>query len=230
MSNTPIPRARWYLLHLLVVALSALAAIVFWDRIPDPVPAHFGVSGQPDRYEAKSIGTVFLPNFIQLGLLLLFTFIDGIIRFAARSGALVAPGTPEAAAGRMNRSAIIMMMAISLPIVVLIGYLQATSLFGGSLGAAKWVAFLLPVIVIAGAIGLPIYLARGKGSVSGAEGEDRYWRGDIFYFNRDNPALLVPKRIGIGSTFNMAHPLSWIILGAILLLPIAFIVFAATRG
>lgn len=227
--SSPVPGARWYLLHLAVVALSVLAAIVFWDRIPDPLPAHFGINGQPDRYEAKSIGSVFLPNFIQLGLLLLFTFIDGIIRFAARSGSWVAPGTSEAAAARLNRSAILMMMAISLPIVALIGYLQATSLFGGSLGAAKWVAFLLPVIIIAGVIGLLVYLARGKGT-AGAEGEDRYWRGDVFYYNRDNPALLVPKRIGIGMTFNMARPLSWVILGAIVLLPLALIAFAATRG
>jgi uncharacterized membrane protein len=50
------------------------------------------------------------------------------------------------------------------------------------------------------------------------------WNG-VFYFNPDDPALLVPKRFGIGYTLNFGNPWSWVVLALILvaaLLPVAF--------
>ena len=42
--------------------------------------------------------------------------------------------------------------------------------------------------------------------------DDRYWWLGVFYFNRDDPAVLVEKRFGIGYTLNLARPMSWTIL------------------
>jgi len=37
------------------------------------------------------------------------------------------------------------------------------------------------------------------------------WRG-LFYVNRKDPRIMVPKRIlGLGWTFNFAHPMSWLV-------------------
>jgi uncharacterized membrane protein len=44
--------------------------------------------------------------------------------------------------------------------------------------------------------------------------DDRLYRWGLFYFNRDDPALFVPKRFGIGWTVNMARPLAWVMLAA----------------
>jgi len=42
------------------------------------------------------------------------------------------------------------------------------------------------------------------------------WRFGIFYYDRDDQRLWVPKRIAaLGWTVNFAHPGSWIILAAI---------------
>ena len=49
---------------------------------------------------------------------------------------------------------------------------------------------------------------------------DSKWIWGIFYFNRDDPSLMVERRIGLGITFNFAHPASWLILGAIIAIPI----------
>ena len=45
------------------------------------------------------------------------------------------------------------------------------------------------------------------------------WRGAI-YVNRDNPALFVPKRHGIGWTVNFGHPISWVAIGALIGVPL----------
>jgi uncharacterized membrane protein len=49
---------------------------------------------------------------------------------------------------------------------------------------------------------------------------DRYWKLGIFYFNRDDSAVLVEKRFGLGYTFNFARPAAWVIVLLILMGPL----------
>ena len=48
---------------------------------------------------------------------------------------------------------------------------------------------------------------------------DKCWHGGIFYYNPQDPALLVGKRIGVGWTFNFAHPVAWLILALLVAVP-----------
>jgi len=45
---------------------------------------------------------------------------------------------------------------------------------------------------------------------------DSFWKGGILYFNRKDPSIFVNKRFGIGFTINFGHPLSWIIIAAVI--------------
>ncbi len=53
---------------------------------------------------------------------------------------------------------------------------------------------------------------------------DECWKWGLFYYNPEDPALLVKKRVGIGWTINFAHRGAWIFLAlltvAISLMPI----------
>lgn len=53
-----------------------------------------------------------------------------------------------------------------------------------------------------------------------APDDDRFWKAGLFYVNRKDPALMVPKRFGVGWTINMGHP-AGIAIGVALLLIIA---------
>jgi uncharacterized membrane protein len=48
----------------------------------------------------------------------------------------------------------------------------------------------------------------------GQKPPDGAWSG-TFYSNPDDPALLVPKRYGIGYTLNFGNPWSWVVLALI---------------
>jgi uncharacterized membrane protein len=50
--------------------------------------------------------------------------------------------------------------------------------------------------------------------------DDRNWKAGMFYVNRDDPALLVEKRFGIGYTLNFGHPGSWLLLVGIVVVPL----------
>jgi uncharacterized membrane protein len=55
---------------------------------------------------------------------------------------------------------------------------------------------------------------------------DRCWRAGIFYVNRDDPTLFVPKRFGIGYTLNFGNPWSWAMLALIGVVAVAPITVA----
>ncbi|RSM81130.1 hypothetical protein DL991_09275 [Amycolatopsis sp. WAC 01375] len=49
--------------------------------------------------------------------------------------------------------------------------------------------------------------------------DDRYWHAaGMVYLNRNDPALLVHRRVGTYWTLNLGHPIAWIVLAAVALL------------
>ena len=82
-----------------------------------------------------------------------------------------------------------------------------------------WI-ILAPVLLIAAlSVLLPLLVK------TGSRPPDDKWKG-VFYSNADDPAVLVPKRYGIGYTLNFGNPWSWAVLALILLLVVAPIAFS----
>jgi uncharacterized membrane protein len=89
-------------------------------------------------------------------------------------------------------------------------------LFAGSAMAATPLIFL--VVILAGTIVFAVKVGRSdKQSVDELEeeitdyDEDSYWKGGLFYFNRNDPSIFVEKRFGVGWSLNFANPLGYII-------------------
>jgi hypothetical protein len=55
---------------------------------------------------------------------------------------------------------------------------------------------------------------------------DKSWKWGYFYFNPNDPALVVPLRTGVGQSFNCARPSIWLIGGTVTLLTIACLIQA----
>jgi uncharacterized membrane protein len=55
------------------------------------------------------------------------------------------------------------------------------------------------------------------------DARSEHYRWGIFYVNAEDPAIWVPKRLGLGWTLNCAHGLSWFML-FLLLLPVALVI------
>ncbi len=56
--------------------------------------------------------------------------------------------------------------------------------------------------------------------------EFRKEHGSVFYFNKEDSNIFVPKAYGFGRTLNWANPAAWIIALAVIVL----ISWAVTRG
>jgi hypothetical protein len=81
------------------------------------------------------------------------------------------------------------------------------------LQVAPSIWIIIGPILLLGALAvlLPVLVRTGK------RPPDNAWRG-IFYSNPDDPALLVPKRFGVGYTLNFGNPWSWAVLAMIFLI------------
>ena len=44
--------------------LPILFGVILWDRLPDPMPTHFGASGEPDGWSSKPFAVFFIPAFL----------------------------------------------------------------------------------------------------------------------------------------------------------------------
>jgi uncharacterized membrane protein len=63
----------------------------------------------------------------------------------------------------------------------------------------------------------------GLGGPAGDNTADRNWLGGLVYFNPDDPAMFVEKRIGIGYGLNFGRLGAWVFIGVILLIPVAVV-------
>jgi Family of unknown function (DUF5808) len=83
-----------------------------------------------------------------------------------------------------------------------------------------WI-ILAPLIFIAVMSLIPLLARSQKPS------DPNSWKAGIFYVNRNDPALFVPKRIGIGYTINFGNPWAWFVLGILVFVILAPFVFTA---
>ena len=54
---------------------------------------------------------------------------------------------------------------------------------------------------------------RGLALAAGTDrDDDRFWKGGLFYVNRDDPALVVGARFGFGWALNYGNPVAWLLI------------------
>ena len=78
-----------------------------------------------------------------------------------------------------------------------------------------WVMGGLIAALLITVFGFVVYMAKLQAEPSESDNTpDDCWRfGGQVYYNPDDPALMVEKRIGLGFTINFGNKLSWLFLG-----------------
>jgi uncharacterized membrane protein len=89
--------------------------------------------------------------------------------------------------------------------------------------ATRWIflgVLVLPLALLAVTL-LPLMrLSEEPGGETDQTPDDRWLLG-MFYFNREDPALMAPKRHGLGYSPNFAQPLALLFFGGAMLLVLA---------
>lgn len=220
----------WFIIPLLITLATALFIVVNYNAIPSRIPMQYGLDGTVTSYAEKSPRSAMFPPVMQLGMTLLFIFINTII---SRSKQQINADNPEASLQRniifrRRWSAYTIVSGIAL--ISLFAFMAVTFVHPVPSQVQMIVTMGVTTIMVLGAIILSVTTGQGgsrikiPGESTRAEvtdrDDDKHWKLGIFYFNRNDPALFMEKRFGIGWTINYARPLAWILFLGILLLAI----------
>src|SRR5699024_7767691 len=218
--------SNWWFLASLVILIATLATtFIFYDRIPDKIPMHTDISGNV-TYDDKSIGNLlFLPG-TQVFMLILFIFINFVIKHSKQQVSVENPekSKQQNLIFRRRWSAYLIWTAALTQILLM--FLQLTLIFPTLLAYENAVLFSITIIIIDATLILALTTGQGGSRVKIEDqsnenaidrDDDRYWKLGQFYFNKNDPAIFIEKRFGVGWTNNWAHPASWTVIGIIIL-------------
>jgi len=211
-----------------------------WHQIPARLVLHWAADGQPNRWAARSLGTVFFPLLIAAVILLAMTLIlYGMAHWLRPINAGGLQGEHES---RFRRTASILLLAVEYWIAVLFSWLAIRPLLTGSFQRPPTAIAMLPSLIAVAVTAFLMWLGQGGSRISspqrsepalatpvGDRTEDRFWKLGVFYFNRDDPSVMVEKRFGIGYTVNFSRPVAWIIILRLVLVPVVVTAFIAVR-
>ncbi|HIW32017.1 MAG TPA: DUF1648 domain-containing protein [Candidatus Paenibacillus intestinavium] len=226
----------WYLPHLLLVVGTVIYSLLNYEKFPATIPMQYNFAGEVTRSVEKSLSSVLGLSGVALTMIVVFIFSHISISKAKQ---IVESKDPEGSVerNRIFRYSWSIFLAITGFLVIFIMCLgQLSSLLEISNDIYMLVVFPVIGVIIVGSIVLSIKTGQGgsriklKGSNAQSKvavaDQDQFWKAGVFYWNRNDPAIFVEKRFGVGWTMNFARPLSWfIIIGifAIVLIPTIFL-------
>lgn len=125
------------------------------------------------------------------------------------------------------------LIVVSIVMSLMFFYIQLSFIYPSLSKYEDVVIFTFIGIILLATIGLSVFTGQGGSRIKVEEAEnephierddDKYWKLGQFYFNKDDPAIFIEKRFGIGWTNNWAHPISWLLLigvvGLAILIPL----------
>jgi uncharacterized membrane protein len=220
----------------LILGAVSLCLWLRWDSIPARVPIHWGASGTPDGWAAKTPSAVFWGVAMGLLICLLLTSLWYAISLRVRR--IYSSGPRAMLERRFVRVISFFMLGTEYWLALLLGLISLAVLRPNP--EAPLPAFLPILLGQTLLIGTIFFIAFRAGQGGWRWGEpggsetvqadsqpvgdrtpDECWKLGLFYFNRNDPALFVEKRFGIGWTLNMANPRALFVFGAILLFVLA---------
>lgn len=221
--RTDPPRFPWAWLApaLIVTVATAATGVIRYPSMPARLVVHYTGRGVPNRVVAKSVGTAFSLVFVQVAVTALLVGIALAIYFRTRSD--VDPARPLASA-RWHRRYMSVAAKVLLGLAAMIDLgMAGSSLLMWTGTVTRWAPLVVAVPVLTAVVVAIVILARNNRDWNPGDedtglvhrDDDQYWRGGLFYVNREDHALMVPRRFGLGWTLNFGNPVAAMLLAAV---------------
>jgi uncharacterized membrane protein len=232
----PVPLG-WELLNILPIAASVMVAVLGYDSAPDLIPIHAGMDGVVNGWAEKSVPVMLLPIVFQLAMAGTMTISHAMLLGSKRPIDPRHPASSAFAYGAYvhawSACCVGMGLALNTSGVLLEASMVGWVSFdvGGTTLTAVALAVLVPCVVLAvryGQNGTRLLARLPEDFTLPADDDDR-WYGGVFYANRKDPAVVVPKRFGIGWTLNLGRPVSWLIMAGLVAICVVAVV-ATVQG
>lgn len=232
----------WLIPPVAVLVATVIVGAARYPDLPGRIAVGFTASGAPDRWVRKSAWGAFSKVAGQVWVTSLWT---GLLLIIYRSR----PDTDASEGADSTRRYRTFLATYSRALLVLVTLVNVSLLLSA---LRTWQVYRLSGIaaalpVLPGLAGLVILVAtavrtgqagsrlpgpaggRGPGPQVNRD-DDRFWKGGLIYINRDDPAIMVGNRFGVGWTPNLGNPKAWLLYGGILAAIIVLVVVRAVAG
>ena len=223
----------WYVVSGLIIIAIIVLSLIRYPSLPPQIPTHWGFDMKPDAWGDKSFWTVLSMPVVALITVLAMMFGNIVIY---RMKLQVSAEHPEVsyAQHRIYRR----MMSEALGILTLVmtiffGFIQLMTI-DVFVPSATIMMVVTIMMVLASCVPFTyVYFKAGQGGcklkpIVSAEdvkegmtatrkpvefnrGDDKFWKLGMFYYNEDDPAMLVEDRFGTNSGFNYARTASKVV-------------------
>ncbi|MGG0718012.1 DUF5808 domain-containing protein [Robertmurraya massiliosenegalensis] len=209
-----------YLLPMVITIGVIVYTILQYDLLPQQIPTHWGINGEPDAFTEKTFMSVLT---LPLTLFVMQIMFLGIHLGTKKSGIKLSGESTEASRQRqltLRKYSSWLLFFVSVLLAMLLSFFQLQTIHPDI--ASSTVMFLIPlsflILVLVGTIvfAVKVGLSDKKTSPQVKEkimdaNEDSYWKVGLFYFNKNDPSIFVEKRFGVGWTINFANPFGYLI-------------------
>jgi uncharacterized membrane protein len=235
--NPPRFPVHWLVPALIVIAATVIIGVVRYPDLPARLTVGFGGRGRP-----KSVVSAFAIVAGQLWVTFLWT---SLMLIVYRSRPDIEAADAVASTRRYRRFlaaftravlTLITLVNLSLLLAALHNWqVYRLSGLGSALPVLPFAAGLLILVIVTFRVGQGGYRLSARGpTLSQAAGidrdDDQFWKAGLIYLNRDDPAIMVGARFGVGWTFNVANPMSWLIIAGIVAVPAGLAAISAAAG
>ncbi len=209
-------------LEILIVLLMIAPPIIltyYYPALPERVPVHWGLNGQPDVWARKSFSTVFflpvLTAYLQGWFLLLkYDLAHARMTLPAEQAELFLKYKE-----RLMVASLRMMdwvrgwIAVLLSTVSMFVIITTIDSLRGWMRVANIAVWACLAMLLAGMFYLLYQMMKvdsdletetGNSDVRRESEEAKWSGGGLFYYNPDDPSLMVEKKDGLGFTYNFA--------------------------
>jgi uncharacterized membrane protein len=215
-----------------ILAATAIYLHMRWNDIPEIFPVHWGISGRPNGWSTRTPMGVYGPLIMGAAIIAGLSLITyGVLREAR---VVRVPGA--ASHGRdFPHQVGYFLSGVEYFLAILFARVALLPLFGSPNIVLVLLASMVLIIFVFWAAHrlnqvraheIDPSAVRIGGEIFGDGTLDEHWKMGMFYYNPDDPALMVEKRFGIGYTPNFAHAKAWVIMALIICVPLA-LAFAA---
>lgn len=224
----------FYLLPMIVSVGLIGYSILQYEILPLQIPTHWGINGEADAFTAKTpLSVISMP----LILLMLQLMLLGTNFATKRSGIKLSATSTNSSRIRqlsLRKYSSWFMFLTTVLITMMFSYFQLTTIHPNLISnkAMIVVPFIFLIIILVGSIVFAVKVGRAdKQTFEEPEkgitdlDEDRYWKGGLFYFNRNDPSIFVEKRFGVGWTMNFANLMGYLIVIVPLVIILLFTAF-----
>lgn len=217
-----------FLIQLIAYIIAMIFVAINYDKIPNTIATHWGLNGKADGYSDKNIWTVFEIGIIGIVMLgILWGSSKGVSFF----NSTINPANKKASVEHSKQTKFLNQLVVLVTSFIMTSFFIITLIrpviYGKDYLPNTIINALFVIMILVVIIGIIMQVNEDRKFRMAVHETDKapYYNDDnyvwgLFYYNKEDSNVWVPKQSDFGMTLNMARPVSWFIMFMLVVFPL----------